>query len=250
MAYSRVLLVHPSSGAEWRGLTPHIGQAYLAQTLQQNGVEYDVLDLNLGYKTKHLLDKIKDFKPDLLGMSLISMGYKSYYQLISTLKYWNPKIKIVAGGPHVTILKEQVLRECPDIDYGVTFEGESTLLELSQGIIPQNEIKGLIWRNGREIVNNGDREFNIRLDTIPWPRYEKFEMKKYIPEMTIYSSRGCPHQCIFCPNKTDFSLLPTPESENVVDEMEYWYDRGYRQFNFDDDNFNFCVTASLKSVMK
>jgi hypothetical protein len=24
----------------------------------------------------------------------------------------------------------------------------------------------------------------------------------------------------------------------VVEEMSYWYERGYRQFNFDDDNFN------------
>ncbi len=28
-------------------------------------------------------------------------------------------------------------------------------------------------------------------------------------------------------------------AENVLDEIEYWYERGYRKFNFVDDNFTF-----------
>lgn len=238
MSFNKVLLVHPPSGAEWRGLVPHIGQAYLAETLKAKGIEYDVLDMNLGYKLNVLLQKIADFKPDLLGMSLISMEYKSYYQLLSDVKKHAPEVKLVVGGPHVTILREKVLEECPAIDYGVTFEGEGTLVDLVRGTIPTAEIKGLIHRQGDRIVYNGDRDFVTNLDTIPWPRYDKFEMKKYVPEITIYSSRGCPHLCIFCPNKLISPYFRPRSPSNVADEMEHWYKLGYRQFNFDDDNFN------------
>jgi len=76
------------------------------------------------------------------------------------------------------------------------------------------------------------------LDQIPWPRYEKFELDKYVKEKTIYSSRGCPHKCIFCPNRILSPYFRPRSPEHVVDEVEYWYNRGFRQFNFDDDNFN------------
>ena len=238
MRFERVLLVNPRFHAEWRGLTPHIGQAYLAQTLLENGIEYDVLDMNLGYKLKHLQQKIKDFRPDLIGMSLISLEYKRFYNLLSAIKSLAPTARIVVGGPHVTITREHVLGECAAIDYGVVFEGEGTLAELCRGELPEREIKGLMFRDGDDIVYTGDKEFVMDLDRIPWPRYEKFQLNKYIRERTIYSSRGCPYKCIFCPNRILSPQFRPRSPKNVVDEMEYWYSKGCRQFNFDDDNFN------------
>jgi anaerobic magnesium-protoporphyrin IX monomethyl ester cyclase len=240
MPFKRLLLVNPAHpSAEWRGLSPHIGQAYLAQTLLENGIEYDVLDMNLGYKFKHLGQKIHDFRPDLIGISLISFGHKGIYSLASKIKMVDPTTKIVVGGPHVTIMRDQVLKECTAIDYGVVSEGEVTLTELCQGQLPEIEIRGLISRNGVKIAYGGDREFISDLDQIPWPRYDKFELNKYIRETTIYSSRGCPHKCTFCPNRIISPHFRPRSPKNVVDEIEYWYDKGRRQFNFDDDNFNF-----------
>jgi radical SAM superfamily enzyme YgiQ (UPF0313 family) len=236
--FRRVLLVNPRSGAEWRGLTPHIGQAYLAQALRENEIEYDILDMNLDYGFKHLKKKIKAFQPDLVGMSLISLEYRKFYHLLSEIKKADSDLKIVVGGPHVTILKEQVLSECTAIDYGVTFEGEHTLVDLCKGISSPDRMKGLIFRDGDDVLYNGDRELVSDLDKISWPKYDKFELDRYIREMTIYSSRGCPHKCTFCPNRILSPHFRPRSAGNVVDEMEYWYDRGCRQFNFDDDNFN------------
>jgi radical SAM superfamily enzyme YgiQ (UPF0313 family) len=238
MRFERVLLVNPSHHAEWRGVTPHIGQAYLAQTLLENGIEYDILDMNLGYGLKHLRQKIQDFQPDLVGISLISLEYKRLYNLVTQIKGFDEKIKTIVGGPHVTILKERVLQECPAVDYGVVFEGEGTLVDLCQGRLEESEIKGLISRDDGRIRYAGDREWVTDLDQIPWPRYEKFELKKYVKEVTIYSSRGCPYSCIFCPNRIISPHFRPRSPSHVVDEIEYWFNRGYRQFNFDDDNFN------------
>ena len=171
-------------------------------------------------------------------MSLLTLEYKKFYKLISMIKTNNPQIKIVVGGPHVTILKERVLEECADIDYGVVYEGEETLVELCQGKFSENKIKGLMSRNNGSVSYAGDREFLQNLDQLPFPRYEKFELKKYIPEVEIYSTRGCPHECIFCPNRIISPCYRVRSPEHVVIEMEYWYNKGYRQFNFDDDNFN------------
>lgn len=238
MRYKRVLLVNPPSRGEWKGIRPHIGLGYIAEHLVENGIAYDVLDMNLGYRIKHLQKKIDTFKPNLVGMSLLTLEYKKFYRLISMIKANNPGIKIVVGGPHVTILKEQVMRECAAIDYGVVYEGEQTLAELCQGEIPEDKIKGLMSRQNGTLAYAGDREFLEDLDRLAFPRYEKFELKKYIPEVEIYSSRGCPHECIFCPNRIINPCFRVRSPNHVVDEMAYWYNKGYRQFNFDDDNFN------------
>ncbi|MBI4304234.1 MAG: cobalamin B12-binding domain-containing protein, partial [Chloroflexi bacterium] len=237
MRFQRVLLVNPTHNAEWRGVTPHIGQAYLAQTLKEKGIEYDVLDMNLGYGLKHLHKKIQEFQPDLVGMSLISLEYKRLYNLVSEVKKMDGKVKTVVGGPHVTILRDTVLKECPAADYGVVYEGEGTLTELCRGIA-EDKIQGLLFRDDGHITYTGNRPFVTDLDQLPWPRYEKFERGRYVREITIYSSRGCPHQCIFCPNRIISPVFRVRSPKHVVDEIEYWYDKGYRQFNFDDDNFN------------
>lgn len=236
--FDRVLLVNPAYQAEWRGLTPHIGQAYLAESLQKAGIEYDVLDMNLGYKPKHVIERIKSFHPDLIGFSLLSLEYRKLYALFEGIKEAAPTARLAVGGPHVTIMRDQVLRECTAIDYGVVYEGEHTLVELCLGSQPEERIKGLISRADGNITYAGDRPFETNLDALPWPRYRKFELDRYTNEMTIYSSRGCPQKCTFCPNRIISPYFRARSSQDVVDEVEYWYSRGYRQFNFDDDNFN------------
>ena len=238
MRYQKVLLVNPPSRGEWKGFRPHIGLGYLAQCLAENGIEYDVLDMNFGYKFKHLQRKIETFKPDLIGMSLLTLEYKKFYKLISTLKADNPSIKIVVGGPHVTIFKKQVMSDCAAVDYAVVYEGEETLVELCRSDLSVDKIRGLMSRNNGCVHYPGDREFITDLDKLPFPKYDKFELNRYIAEVDIYSSRGCPQQCIFCPNRLLSPVYRARSPKHVVDEMEYWYGKGCRQFNFDDDNFN------------
>jgi len=237
MSFDRVLLVHPPTNAEWRAVVPHTGQAYIAETLFQEGIDYDILDMNLGYKTADLMKRIQEFRPDLVGMSLISQEYKKFYQLLSEIKRCYQQLKIVVGGPHMTILMEQVLRDCQAIDYGVVHEGERALVELCRGE-PEEKIKGLVFKSNGEIIFTGKRPWLMNLDELPWPRYHKYELHRYIGTKTIYTSRGCPHQCIFCPNRIISPEFRVRSSANVLDEIEYWYERGDRQFNFDDDNFN------------
>jgi len=238
MRFNRVLLITPNIHAEWRGIMPHLGQAYISQTLQSNGIEHDIIDMNLGYNLKDIIRKIEEFHPDLIGMSLISFDYKRFYSILSEIKNLFPNIKIIVGGPHVTIMREQVLNECTAIDFGVVYEGETTLTELCQGDLALEKTKGLIFRKSDTIVYSADREFAQDLDKIPWPRYEKFELHRYVKEKVIYTSRGCPHQCIFCPNRIVSPQYRPRSPKHVVDEMEYWYNKGDREFNFDDDNFN------------
>ena len=239
MRYNRVLLVSPPTSSYLGAARPPQNLGYLAQALEDNGISYDVLDMRLARGVEQLYRKIEEYRPDLVGVSLVSLEYLRSYQLIRGIKQEYPGLTVIAGGPHVTVTLERVMEECPELDYAVVHEGEGPLVDFCIGQIPVDSQKGLIFRKEGKPVFNGHYPLSKELDSISWPKYTKFELDKYIPEMPFNSSRGCPHKCVFCPNKMITKKFRWRSPENVVDEIEYWYRKGYRIFNYDDDNFGY-----------
>lgn len=238
MRFKKVLLINlPVKGAYLGTYRVLAGLGYLSECLSFQGIDNIVIDVGLGYSLRQVEKKIREWGPDLIGISMLTFGYKHNYLKINELKKNFPNIPIVVGGPHVSLLREKTLAECEGIDFGVVLEGEYILLELCEGK-KVAKIAGLIYRDDAEIIYNGDRPFIEELDKIPFPRYEKFELHKYIREIPIITSRGCPFQCTYCAVRNVIgNRFRARSASNVVDEMEYWYHRGYRQFNFLDDNF-------------
>lgn len=215
---------------------PPCGLGYLAQSLLENGIEYAVEDLRGSHHLSALEASIRRFQPDLIGVSLVSYGFKRSYALIRRIKADYPQAAIVVGGPHVTVMGQTVLRECPEIDYGVVRDGEEVLVRLCQGAASERT-PGLLYRLGDAVVSGGEPQAIADLDRIPFPRYVHFDLRRYAPEIPLITSRGCPYRCTFCPNSLMRRQFIARSAANVVDEIEYWYGRGIRQFNVDDDNF-------------
>jgi len=237
MRFNKVLLVSPPSSSRYGGLRIPAGVGYIAQALYNNSIEYEYVDMRIGYTWRYLRKKALTYKPDLIGFSMITVGYKTAYKIISNLKQVLPDSKIVVGGHHVTILKEKVLEECDGIDFGVVADGERTIVELCRNDLPYEDIKGLIFRKNQQIIFTGERPIVEDLDEYAFPRYKNFKMKDYSRQIPIQSSRGCVYKCTFCPNKLIGRKFRTRSPVNFVDEIEYWYARGIRQFAIDDDNF-------------
>jgi radical SAM superfamily enzyme YgiQ (UPF0313 family) len=249
MRFEKVLLVPVAyyNSAYRPGDIPDLALGYIGEYLQQNGVEYDVLDMNLGYSFEDLEKKILSFRPDVIGIAMKSYRYKDSYEFVRRIKKRFPAIKIVVGAAHISVEREKVMQECKAIDFGVVKEGEETFLELCKGK-PLKNIKGLLYRESGHIIYTGDRQFRVDINSLPWPRYEKFELNKYwYPGMVTLTSRGCPQKCTFCPVPNisgNFWRFRTPE--NVMEEIKYWYERGYRRIEFLDDNFTLHQERILK----
>jgi radical SAM superfamily enzyme YgiQ (UPF0313 family) len=241
MRYRKVLLLFPDyKGGHYGALRPPAGLGYIAETLKAANIDYDVFDMAVGYSVSDLKQKIASFNPDLVGVSLMSLLYKRSYEIVNIIKQADSSIHIIAGGPHVSTLREKVLDDCPDLDYGAVLEGEQLMLELCRGE-ELSSIKGLIYRDGEDIVFTGERPFIDNLDDVPFPQYDKFPLSRYVTEeIGIVSSRGCPYGCIYCPVKTAIGRKWRKRGAGrIVDEISYWNNRGYRQFSILDDNFTF-----------
>lgn len=232
-------IVYPNSRYHGgRNIAPTMGLGYVGQMLESNGIEYTTVDISLGYSPEEATSRILTFKPQLIGFYLMTFRYRHHYAFIQDIKTRSPGgTKIIVGGPHITSWKTQVLNQCNAIDYGVSLEGEYTVLELCQGKDPA-DIKGLIYRDGDRIIFNGERRLIDDLDTVPFPRYTNFELHRYEKIAHICSSRGCPYRCTFCEFRNTLGKKWRFRSaESVVDEIEYWFRRDYRRFSFIDDNF-------------
>lgn len=257
MRYPRVLLVNPPyTGARVRAVFS-AGLGYIAEALEDSGVVYDVFDMSLGRGYLQLQKKIKNFRPSLVGISMMTYRYTQTYALLEAIKKDNPELPIVAGGPHVSLFRQQVLTDCSPIDFGVVMEGERTIVELCTGGAPEH-ISGLLFRDGGRIVYTGDRPFISDLDALSFPRYQWFALEAAIDKrmnaLPIVSSRGCPFTCVYCP--VQYSIGQTFRARspgNIMSELAYWHDRGYRRFSFADDNFTLIkerVYALCEAIKK
>jgi radical SAM superfamily enzyme YgiQ (UPF0313 family) len=131
---------------------------------------------------------------------LITMIYgqeEMVKSLTSIIKSIDSRIKIVVGGPHPTVTREDILKKDKNIDFLVVGEGEKACLELLSEVSLSN-IKGLIYRNAEgKIVINPNREYIENLDEIPSPKLDIY-LKQQWQEYPIITSRGCVYKCNFC----------------------------------------------------
>lgn len=192
---------------------------------------------------------MKDFKPDVIGITAMTHEVIQASQIASQLKK-QLNSPVIIGGPHVTALPERTLVEFPDFDYGIFGEGENTFLELLKHLQQGTElklstIKGLVFRNGEgNICINEQRPFltSTELDILPYPAFHHYYGKPphALTDGQPYpmiSSRGCPYNCAFC-MKVLGSKIRRRSAQNICREIEYAVSTyGIHKIDFIDDIF-------------
>ena len=239
MRYPRVLLVVPQYPAGYNTVSalPPAGLGYIAEALEGR-VHYDVLDMGLGYSPDDVIATIGDLRPDLVGLGMMTFGYRRTYALLTRIRQEHPGVRIAVGGSHMSTFRRRALEDCPAIDYGFVMEAERSFVDLCLGA-PLSDVKGMLYRTPDGIVETAG-EVVERLDDLPFPRYGRFELSRYpVRRVRIVTSRGCPHRCIFCPVETVIGKRFRARSPgHIADEIQFWYERGYREFDIADDNFS------------
>ena len=235
MRFNRVLLIIPNiSGYYGLPDNPHPGIGYLIGSLKSHNIHCSAVDMHFINKFNLLKQRVNEFNPDLIGVTIYTYRHRIVYELIKKIKK-NFDIPIVIGGPHVSIYKNKSFHN-GNIDYAIKNEGEEALVELCRGI-PLEKIGNLLYMRDGVIIENATLPFNTNLDELPLADYESLELRRY-NSIGIVSSRGCPHQCIYCPVAGTMGRKFRPRSpDNLLREIKYWYNKGFCSFNFVDDTF-------------
>ena len=215
----RVLLANPPLPSRFSH--PPIGLLYLASSLLHAGYEADVVDGAI-VGEHGVLEKIARYKPHVVGIQIISMHRHVALRMAALIKAQDPRIKIVAGGPHCSVMPNHV-RSYPFIDAVCVGDGEQWIIDYVQGR-PQNVIDHI--------------ELRRNLNELKLPAWQLANFSAYkSKEVSICTSRGCTAKCSFCFNPNIWRQWRGRSADSVVTELIHLYGMGRRKFYFTDDHF-------------
>ena len=240
----RVAIIAPPYPLE-EAPAPPLGVTYVASAFEQAGAEVKILDYIISQYTPAKLEReLKEFKPDVVGATSVTMTFPIAAEIIKRAKRIDPSLITLMGGPHVSFDIDRTLKAYPEIDFLVIGEGERTIKDLVHHFKNGGDwssVKGIAFRQNGEIVKTDPRELIEDLDELPLPARHLLPLSRYQAlgfPVTMITGRGCPYSCIFCLGRKMVGSKPrSRKAALVVDEMEHLLSYGFSRINITDDLF-------------
>ncbi len=201
----KVLLINPSVGYYDRTMSSPLGLLSIGSYLKHFGHEIRIYDRCVE-RTK-LKTVLTQFSPEIVGFSVMSSrGLKDAIAVSKKMK--SRGLPVVWGGQLPTMQLDLVIQN-DYVDLVSFGEGEETWLELLQCFSGSRELSsvlGIAYKADGKVIRNPCRPFSD-LATFPDADWSLVNPRKYMQQylgyqrmMYLYSSKGCPGHCAFCPN--------------------------------------------------
>jgi anaerobic magnesium-protoporphyrin IX monomethyl ester cyclase len=242
-----------------------LGYMQLASVLRRGGWwNLRIIDIPAaGLSWKTVLAAARRETPDVVFLTAYSVDMPNIRRFSAALAEASPTTCQLIGGPHPTGDPVGTLAALPAVRAAVIGEGDETVLELLEGLEPDDAaplaaVRGVAWRGaGGAITTNPARPLMPALDDDLWPAYDLVDVPAYFrrsrmgvlyqhPQyMTLFTSRGCTHGCTFC-HEVFGRVWRAHAPERVLDELEYLVRKhGIREVQFADDLFNGSRSRTL-----
>ena len=182
-----------------------LGLDYVAGCLDSR-YQTKIVDLNDFSHPESLEAMIRDFSPDVAGVSIRNIdntdvincrSFLPEYQTLVNQIRKNSKAKIILGGSGFTIFPVEFMQAL-DADYGIVGEGErlALLLEALEKNEDVQTISGVLTKDKTEIVYEPfDGTIRRRFD--PENPHNRFYLA-YGGMLNLQTKRGCPFHCSYC----------------------------------------------------
>jgi radical SAM superfamily enzyme YgiQ (UPF0313 family) len=225
----------------------NLGMGYLAAVLQQQGRQVEMVDVRDG--AEQIGRRLISRPPLVVGFSLIFQYFLPQYRTVAShLRRIGIKSHFTIGGHYPSLCHDELLRNFPEIDSVVRYEGELTLPDLVNRLEAGSnwrETPGLAYVCEEDQVTVTEPRALVHdLDELPFPhRPTGPEHIGAFPTVPLLASRGCARRCSFCSIHTFYRTAPgkvvrVRKPAKVVEEMlQLERDFGTRVFLFQDDDF-------------
>jgi len=195
-------------------------------------------------KVREVLNRLlRDFDPDLVGLSVMTFQRRTASRIVELLRAWKPGVHVVVGG-YDPSLATDAYQQMP-VDFIVRGEGDLTFRELLRTLengSALNAICGLSYRENGPWHHNPDRparglgDGEIRLPNRAARLLKGYTLLGRAVDV-VETSRGCTYDCSFC------SIIEmrgrnfhTYTFQRVLDDIRDARDRGARTIFLVDDN--------------
>ncbi len=190
-----------------------------------------------------IVDKLVEAAPKILACSLQQVNLLFAKKVVTGVRQKLPELIVVVGG--MSCLQADAAKMVfPEADYTVVHEGDLTIGPLLKSILAgeiPHDIPGVLSRHDSKGRTFTPGPVPMNLDELGHPRYEWTDLSLYrnwngnslVP---IVGSRGCSwSRCRFC---AENFLWRTRQPEKVVDDLEFFYKRGFKEFVFNESNLH------------
>ena len=208
-------------------LDPPLGLMYIAAVLEEANYPVEIVDLSLVTRNKW---KEAIGQPDIVGITVMSATLHEAKKILHLIERINPKVVVVAGGPHPSGVPNETLSE--GFDAVVAGEGEYGFLNL---------VKNIATGKGFDRITVSSP---VDVNTLPFPARHLVNLKAYTRKVvgehvtTVITSRGCPYHCAFCEKSVHGEGVRFRSIQSVVEEIKQVIgEHGIRNFKFEDDTF-------------
>ena len=192
-----------------------------------------------------------NLRPDIIAMTATSVHLEQAAELAAAAVRHFPQALRVAGGPHVSVMPEDFLRDS-DFHVACIGEGVETMAELTlrwplAGKSDFARIAGIAFKDeAGTVYRNPPRRPLLLLDDYPfpsdsldlfWPHIGDPEQNARFP-VSVLAGFGCPHDCIFCAQRCIHEgRVRERSAESIFAEVERLYAGGFRKFAFVQETF-------------
>ena len=239
----------------WMWFAPSV--ALLVPILKNCGLDVSVVEANIdNLSPGRIQQRIRDFKPDMVGITNMSLEYwRQAHFSAELVKAVDSSITVIMGGVHPTTLPEKVMED-PNIDFILMSEGERRLpefLNIFQSRHPDYlTMDGIGYRQNGRVIINSPKGWIENLDSFPVPDYSLFQWQKVMmntqkavvglgnrkaPVGLVMTSRGCRYKCCFCANFLSMGRKVRFRSPRMVlEEIDMLVEKhGIKELIFTDD---------------
>jgi anaerobic magnesium-protoporphyrin IX monomethyl ester cyclase len=290
----KILFINPCL----RPTAPHrylpVGLGYVLTAAEEAGFDFDLLDIDIdALSDRKVEEHIIRHRYDVVMAGSIVTHYKWMKWFIGMVKEHQPHCTVVVGNSVASSIPEVILHHTKT-DVVVLGEGDVTVVELlralsedkslGEAIEPEvpishhngslpatirgQGVEGIVFRDSKgRLVNNGRRKAVKKIDDLPFPNWDLFDVERYIQMarstahdtvnypaeaarvMPVNTARGCVFKCSFCHYVFWDDPYRHRSPENVIAEIRRNQQKyGANYINFWDELSFHKIQPAMKFV--
>jgi radical SAM superfamily enzyme YgiQ (UPF0313 family) len=211
---------------------PQLTLAYLCGILKKD--DHTVLGIDCiadDVTAERLFNRLEDFAPDFAIVNTTTPSIDADLEFIALYKKRFSECFVAVFGTHVTALHEEIMNAVPALDAVIRYEPEWTARDLAKRLDADSlsgTVAGCTYRRDGQVIVGEERDMSPNLDDLGYPDWDFFDISRYEhpvlakPYLTVNTSRGCVHNCIFCVGHIFYGKKMRYRSVvSVVDEIEF-----------------------------
>ncbi len=236
--------------AERESLLPPYNLAQIAAVLRKKNHEVNLIDANCLDFNMNDIKKIIDKKEyDICVFRFTPTTLNEDMSVANLVKQIDKSTLVIGVCWTLKSFALSVIKKTNNLDIYIIDEPLLTIPAIIDALEqkkPLKDVKGIVFKNGKEIIKTDRQSDEFDYDKVPMPAYDLLpslnnyyvRTKHGSPYTIIQTSKGCPFGCIYCTvSRTKWN----PRSaDTVFNEIKYLKEvHGIRTISFFDETFTF-----------